>query len=117
MELRRVPAAASVTSHPLLIQAYQPLVWLGLETHDVSPASPPWKGDESSSPTGRQAEPQINVCLEERATTKGRRTEKIEIMEQKRPIWRLYRNKPVMAQPFSVTATKGTFKSLLLQLF
>lgn len=76
VELRRVPAAASVTSHPLLIQAYQALVWLGLETHNMSPASPQRKGDKSSSPTGCQAEPQINVRLEEIATTKGRRTEK-----------------------------------------
>lgn len=44
--------------------------------------------------------------------------EKIGIMKQKWPMWRLYRNKPGVAQPFYVTTTKGTFKkSALLQLF
>lgn len=46
----------------------------------------------------------------ETATTKGKRTEKIGIMKQKWPMWRLYRNKPGVAQPFYVTTTKGTFK-------
>lgn len=32
------------------------------------------------------------------------------IINNEAKIWRLYRNKPVMAQPFSITATKGTFK-------
>lgn len=59
---------------------------------------------QAASPSHKQ------TCFWRNRHDKRKMDKKTEIMKQKRPIWRLCRNKPVMAQPFSVTATKSTFK-------